>query len=182
MKATLRLKVLLCILAALVALSVILIMVDLLPELKRMRQRREELEQIEAEIRRSLLEVRLRAEEADTLRPEEVPELPEIAAFITSLRRARESAGIDDMVFESVQTERQELAMAGEMNDEALEYVLSRINVSFSSSMWEAADFIRAVREQPPVETFDYLRFASKSPDYDRVDVTMAVRLHGIPR
>ena len=182
MKMTRRLKILLGVLVTVVALCVVLLMVDLLPALSRMRQKREELKRMEAEIQRSLLEVRLRAGESGDYSAVEIPELPEIAAFITSLRKAQEKAGVEEMSFDTVQTEREEVMLTAGESEESEEYILSRLNISFSSGMLEAAEFLAEVQRGHPDETFDYLRFVSKSPDRDKVDVAMAVRLYGVSR
>lgn len=182
MKLTRRLKILLGVLAAVVLLSAALVAADLLPALARMRQKREELKRIEAEIQRSLLEVRLRAGEADSGGPAVVPELPEMAAFIASLRRAQEKTGVVGMTFDAAQTERQEVMLAAGVSEETRRYLLSRFTVSFSSSLERTTEFLREVQSEYPAETFDYLRLSSKSPDRGNVDVSMAVRLYGIPR
>jgi hypothetical protein len=182
MKMTRRLKVLLGVLALVVALSVVVVAVDLLPALARMKQKREEHKRLEAEIQRSLLEVRLQAGEARRSRKAEVPELPEIAAFIASLRKAQERAGVGGMAFDAVHTERQEVTLMTGESEEFQEYVVSKLNVSFSSSLAEAADFLSQIQSEHPDEMFDYLRIGSKSPERDQVDVSMAIRLYGISR
>ncbi len=181
MKMTRRLKILLAILVTVVLLSAALVAADLLPALARMRAKREELKRIEAEIQRSLLEVRLRAGQTASDGPAPVPEIPEIAAFIATLRKAQEQTGVTAMVFDAVQTERQEVMLAG-VGEETRQYLLSRLTVSFSSNLIQAGDFISAVQSDYPAETFDHLGLSSRSPDQDRVDVNMAIRLYGIPR
>jgi hypothetical protein len=179
---TRRLKILLGILALVVILSAVLVLVDLLPALARMRQKREELKRIEADIQRSLLEVRLQVGEEGRDPDFEIPELPEIAAFIASLNKAQENSGVNEMAFDAVHTERQEVTlMSGEI-EEFQEYVVSKLNVSMSASLMETADFLEEIQAERPDEMLDYLRIVSKSSDRDRVDVSMAVRLHGIPR
>lgn len=182
MKMTRRLKILLGILALVVALSAILIAVDLLPALAKMRQKREELRRKEAEIQRALLEVRLQAGEAEQGARPEIPELPEIAAFIASLKKAQEKTGVDDMAFDAIHTERQEITLMGGEVEEFQEYVVSRLNVSLSAGLMETAGFLAQIQSEPPYEMLDYLRIVSKSPDRDMLDVSMAIRLHGIPR
>ena len=182
MKMTRRLKILLGILALVVTLSAVLIAVDLLPALAQMRNKREEHKRIEAEIQRSLLEVRLQAGEAEHGMPAEVPELPEIAAFIASLKSAQEKTGVDEMAFDAIHTEKQEITLMGGEVEEFQEYVVSKLNVSLSAGLMETADFLARIRSEPPDEMLDYLRIVSKSPDLDRLDVSMAIRLHGIPR
>lgn len=182
MRMTRRLKILLGVLAVVVALSVILAVVDLLPALARMRHEREELKRKEAEIQRALLEVRLQAGEKDRDHAVDIPELPEIAAFITSLRRAQERTGVETMTFDAVHSEKQEVMLAAGVTEEFQEFVVSKLNVSLSSSLAEAADFLGEVQSEDPYEMFDYLRIVSKSPDRDKVNVSMAVRLHGVPR
>lgn len=182
MKMTRRLKILLGILVAVILLSAALVAADLLPALARMRQRREELKRIEAEIQRSLLEVRLRASETGADEPVVVPELPEIAAFIATLRKAQEQTGVTGMAFDAVQTEKQEMMLAGMSEELTQEYVHSRLTVSFSSSLMQATEFLQVIQSEYPDETFDSMRLSSKSPDRDQVDVNIAVRLYGIPR
>ncbi|MGD9140415.1 MAG: hypothetical protein PVJ42_02635 [bacterium] len=182
MKVTRRLKILLGILALVVLLSAILVAVDLLPALAKMRQKREELKRIEAEIQRSLLEVRLQTDGTERDRPAEIPELPEIAAFIASLKRAQEKTGVEEMAFDAVHTEKQEITLMGGEVEEFQEYVVSRLDVSLSASLLEAAGFLARIQAEGPDEMLDYLRIVSKSPDRDWLDVSMAVRLHGIPR
>jgi len=181
MKVRRRLKILLGVLAAVTVLSAALVAADLLPALARMRERRKELERIEAEIQRSLLEVRLRAGEAksgDVV----VPELPEIAAFISTLRKAQDRTGVSGMTFDAVQTERKEVVIAAGVSEETQRYLLSRLTVNFSSSLKQTTELLNLIQSEYPAETFDYLKLSSKSPDRDRVDVSMAVRLYGIPR
>jgi hypothetical protein len=182
MKVTRRLKILLIVLAAVIVLSAALVAADLLPALARMRERRKELDRIEAEIQRSLLEVRLRAGEAESGQAAVVPELPEIAAFISTLRKAQDRTGVTGMAFDAVQTERQEVVLAAGMSEETQQYLLSRLTVSFSSSLEQTTEFLKTIQSEYPAETFDYLRLSSRSPDRDRVDVSMAVSLYGIPR
>jgi hypothetical protein len=182
MKMTRRLKILLGILALVVLLSAVLVAVDLLPALAKMRQKREELKRIEAEIQRSLLEVRLQSGEAEQDRPPEIPELPEIAAFIASLKRAQEKTGVEEMAFDAIHTEREEMMLTAGEIEEFQEYVVSRLDVSLSASLPETAEFLARIQSERPDEMLDYLRIVSKSPDRDRLEVSMAVRLHGIPR
>ena len=182
MKMTRRLKILLGVLVAVVLLSAALVAADLLPALARMRERREELRRMEAEIQRSLLEVKARAGDAEPGEAVTVPELPEIAAFIATLREAQERTGVTGMTFDAVQTERQEVAIAAGMGEEMQQYLLSRLTVNFSCSLMQAADFLSVVRSEYPAETFDSLRLSSKSSDRDVVDVDFAVRLYGVPR
>lgn len=179
---TRRLKILLGILALVVTLSAVLVLVDLFPALAKMRHKREELKRMEAEIQRSLLEVRLQAGEENPNLNVEIPELPEIAAFIVSLKRAQENSGVDEMAFDAVHTARQEMTSIGGETGEPREYFISTLNVSMSASLMETADFLEEIQAEHPDEMLDYLRIVSKSPDRDRVDVSMAVRLHGIPR
>jgi len=181
MKVRRRLKILLGVLAAVTVLSAALVAADLLPALARMRERRKELERIEAEIQRSLLEVRLRAGEAES-GDVVVPELPEIAAFISTLRKAQDRTGVSGMTFDAVQTERKEVVIAAGVSEETQRYLLSRLTVNFSSSLKQTTELLNLIQSEYPAETFDYLKLSSKSPDRDRVDVSMAVRLYGIPR
>jgi hypothetical protein len=179
MMMTRRLKILLGILVLVVTLSVVLVLVDLLPALAKMRQKREELKRMEAEVQRSLLEVRLQTGEEEYGENVEIPELPEIAAFIVSLKKAQEASGVDELAFDAVHTARQEVTLVGGENRK---YIVSTLNVSMSASLMEAADFLEEIQATHPDEMLDHLRMVSKSPDQDRVDVSMAVRLHGLPR
>ncbi len=179
---TRRLKILLGALVVAVVLSVVLVAVDLLPALARARQRREELKRIDAEIRRSLLEVKLRTAETRRDRNTEVPEIPEIASFITSLRRAGEKAGVDAMTFDVARTEKQEIAIPAGESEDLQEYVVSNLSVSLTATLAGTVDFLGEILTEGPDETFDHLRIMSRSAKHDKVDVSMTVRLHGIPR
>ena len=182
MKITRRLKILLAVLAAVIALSAAMVAADLLPALARVRERRRELDRIEAEIRRSLLEVRLRAGESDSGEMPVVPELPEIAGFVSTLKRAQDQTGATEMVFDAAQAERLEVQLAAGMAVENQPYVLSRVTVGFSSNLEQAAAALNMIQSEYPAETFDYLKLSSRTPDRDMVDVSMTVRLYGIPR
>jgi hypothetical protein len=182
MKVTLRLKILLGVLAVLIAVSAVLLGADLLPALAEARERRKELERKEAEIQRSLLEVRLRSGKAGPGEAAVAPELPEIAAFISALRQAQDRCGIKEMTFDASQTERLEATFAAGMSEENRKYVAARLTVAFSSSLEQVAAFLNMVQGDYPPETFDYVKLSSRNTGQDWVDVSMAVRLYGIPR
>jgi len=179
---TSRLRILLGILGAILALCVILAVTDVLPALERVRRNKEELKRIEEDIKRSLMEVRIHTDGPPGGDKREIPELPEIAAFITSMRRAQDKIGGISVAFDAVQTDRREIVLTAGADEELGEYVVSRLNVSFSSSLTEAAEFIQAIQSDFPDEDFDYLRLSSESADRDKVEVSMAIRLYGIPR
>jgi hypothetical protein len=177
-----RLKILVGVLGTVVVLTIILLVAFLFPALNRMRQAREEHQQIEREIQRALLEVRLRSHEAAGDEDREVPELPEIAACVASLLRAAKDADIDDLTFDSLRTEKQEFMLAAGMDGGTREYLVSRLNANFSSSVLQAARFLETAQGESPDEAFDYLRISGRSTGEDKVDVSMLFRLCGVPR
>lgn len=182
MSARLRLKILAGLLGAVLVLTIVFLLAFLFPALNRMRQAREEHEKIEREIKRTLLEVRLRSGVADRGEDREVPELPEIAASVASLLRASRHEDIDDLRFDSVETERQEFILPAGMDGGTREYLVSRLNVDFSSSVLGAARFLEAAQGESPDEAFDHLRISGRAAGDDTVDVSMIFRLYGVPR
>jgi hypothetical protein len=182
MSMRLRLKILAGVLGAVVVLTIILLVAVLFPALDRMRQAQQDHEQIEREIKRALLEVRLRSHEAVRDDDREVPELPEIAASVGSLLRAAEDVDIDDLTFDSVQTEKQEFMLPAGMDGGTREYLVCRLNANFSSTMLNAARFLETAQGESPDEAFDYLRISGRAAGEDRVDVSMLFRLYGVPR
>jgi hypothetical protein len=176
-----RVKILTTVLGAVIILTVVLLAAVLFPALNRMRLAREEHRQIEREIQRALLEVRLNRLEASGEAEEEVPELPEIAACVTSLLGAEAGSGIRDLRFESVRTDKQEFLAAG-LSDRARTYLVSRVHVDFSSDLLAAARFLEMTRSDGPEEAFDYISISRRTPGEDMVDVSMIFRLYGVPR
>jgi hypothetical protein len=180
MKMERRLKILVGVLVGVVAATAFLAAYDLLPALRKARQAREDQREMENQINRALLEVRLNSTRLEAGGRRDIPELPEIARSIASLRRAGEEAAVEDLEFDAVHTEKLEVG-AGAAGG-AGEFVVSRIHVDFSAGLMEAAELLEAIQTEPPDEAFDYLRLSSRSANEDRVDVAMVFRLYGVPR